>query len=354
MFPLDFPYAILKENAHEGDWVLDPFCGRGTTNYAARTLGLNSIGLDSNIVAVAIAQAKISNTSPQGIINAAEEILGDVSTPSCIPEGEFWEYAYHPEVLSILCRLRDGLLQTCNTDDRIALRAILLGSLHGPRGKKQQSYFSNQMPRTYAAKPNYSVKYWKEKELLPQPVDILKIIEMKAERYFALETQPGNGVIFKHDSRDHSAFGNFPAQVRWIITSPPYYGMRTYLTDQWLRMWFLGGPSEINYTREGQLSHFTPSEFASDLRKVWRNASSVATPDAKLIFRFGAINDRKADPLVLAKLSIENSGWRITSIEPAGSASLGKRQAKTFLSKESKPIEEFDVWTERSPDANCE
>ena len=26
-----------------------------------------------------------------------------------------------------------------------------------------------------------------------------------------------------------------------VITSPPYLGMRTYLPDQWLRYWALGG-----------------------------------------------------------------------------------------------------------------
>ncbi|CAL1241131.1 DNA methyltransferase [Candidatus Methylocalor cossyra] len=48
MFPLDFPLNILKRRAHAGDVVHDPFCGRGTTNYAARLLGLSSLGVDSS------------------------------------------------------------------------------------------------------------------------------------------------------------------------------------------------------------------------------------------------------------------------------------------------------------------
>jgi hypothetical protein len=34
MFPLDFPLAWLRR-ARPGEWVLDPFCGRGTTLYCA-------------------------------------------------------------------------------------------------------------------------------------------------------------------------------------------------------------------------------------------------------------------------------------------------------------------------------
>jgi len=40
MFPLDFPLDILRKRALPGDRVLDPFCGRGTTNFAARLVGL--------------------------------------------------------------------------------------------------------------------------------------------------------------------------------------------------------------------------------------------------------------------------------------------------------------------------
>ena len=47
MFPLKFPFKHLSRASKE-DWVLDPFCGRGTTNFAARLLGLNSVGIDSS------------------------------------------------------------------------------------------------------------------------------------------------------------------------------------------------------------------------------------------------------------------------------------------------------------------
>ena len=135
MFPLDFPYLILREHAELSDWVLDPFCGRGTTNYASRILGLSSIGIDSSPVAATISQAKLANTTPEDIVTAANSILNSIKEPSDIPSGEFWDLAFHPEVLHKICRLRQGLMTNCSEDARWALRAIIIGALHGPRKK---------------------------------------------------------------------------------------------------------------------------------------------------------------------------------------------------------------------------
>ena len=43
-----------------GDWILDPFCGSGTTLLEAFHLGLNAIGIDLNPLGVEISNAKIA------------------------------------------------------------------------------------------------------------------------------------------------------------------------------------------------------------------------------------------------------------------------------------------------------
>jgi hypothetical protein len=40
-----------------------------------------------------------------------------------------------------------------------------------------------------------------------------------------------------------------------LITSPPYYGMRTYVADEWLHNWFVGGPTKVPDNPAGQLAH---------------------------------------------------------------------------------------------------
>lgn len=208
MFPIDFPYSILEQHASPGEWVLDPFCGRGTTNYACRLLGLPSIGIDSSPVAVALSQAKIANTRPEDIIQVAQQIFEDNATPQNIPEGDFWNWAFHEETLLNICRFRESLLQDCKTDERMALRALIMGALHGPLTKSKASYLSNQSPRTYAPKPRYATNFWRSRNLTPPKVNIMAVIEERARRYYTKETRTAVGFIYQEDSQKKQYFNS--------------------------------------------------------------------------------------------------------------------------------------------------
>lgn len=347
MFPLSFPLNVLKRRAQEGEFVLDPFCGRGTTNFAARLVGLRSLGIDSSPVATAITASKLVTASVDDILDDARGILAE-RTARRVPEGEFWQQAFHPTVLDALCRFRESFLDNCATSTRIALRGIVLGALHGPKQKTFPSYFSNQCPRTYAPKPAYATRFWRARGLVPDPIDVLAVIKRRAQRYYATSTN-NSGSVRLADSREAEALHpETPGtQFNWVITSPPYYGMRTYIPDQWLRNWFVGGPDVVDYSSCGQVVHSSPEDFVADLRQVWRNAKTVCAEDARMVIRFGGITDRRAHPLDLIKSSLSDSGWRITTAKKAGSATEGKRQADAFLRTRSKPLIECDVWAER-------
>lgn len=348
MFPLDFPLRILQSRACKGEKVLDPFCGRGTTSFAARLVGLSSLGVDSNPVAAAITAAKLVRSTPEEIISEAKSILthGQLSN---LPRGDFWAWAYHPTVLESICRFRNALQQDCSSETRIALRGIILGALHGPKQKTRPNYFSNQCPRTYGPKPAYATRFWKERDLYPESVDVLDIIGHRAKRYYSdLPTMTGH--VRLADSRLSNALEPVESNrnFKWVITSPPYYGMRTYLPDQWLRNWFLGGPPSVDYTSQEQLSHSSPDEFTNDMRSVWKNAAKVCARGAIMVIRFGGIPDRKANPLTLIKDSLSDSNWSIQTVRQAGLASHGRRQADGFLRIKSKPMLEYDIWTRRN------
>ena len=156
-FPLNFLWAVLIRRSQPKEWVLDPFCGRGTTIFAGRLLGLGSIGLDSNPLAAALADAKLRSVSPRQVIATAKYVLHTHPEAHDVPSGAFWRHAYHPATLRDICRIREGLLESCDTDARIVLRAILLGALHGPASQARHELSLKPVPENLCAKTSLRI-----------------------------------------------------------------------------------------------------------------------------------------------------------------------------------------------------
>jgi len=344
MFPLEFPLRLLKKHKAQSPTVYDPFCGRGTTIYAARKLGLRSYGLDTSPIATAIAQAKLASAGMIDVISLAEKLIE--SAPKAVPTNSFFRAAFSRKTLLQICSLREGLLkQKLATDEYAILRAAALGCLHGPLplGNGTPSYFSNQMPRTFSSKPDYSVRYWKERRMSAPDVSVVDVLRKKLERIGDLNTESPSRLqnVKCLDARKAMSFGKISGPIV-TVTSPPYYGMRTYVQDQWLRMWFLGGADEVDYENHNQLSHSGHDSFISDLAKVWNTLGKRAQDEAHLYVRFGSIPSAKSDPRKILKASLEESGhWKLLSVRNANTSNHGKRQA-AYMGSESDPSVEFD------------
>lgn len=59
-FPVELPYRLIQLYTFEGDVVLDPFCGSGTTCIAALKTGRHFIGFDNNMKYVELARRRIT------------------------------------------------------------------------------------------------------------------------------------------------------------------------------------------------------------------------------------------------------------------------------------------------------
>ena len=349
MFPLEFPINTLR-TCNKDTVVLDVFCGRGTTNYAAEVHGLLSYGIDASPVAVKIAKAKLSNTTVEEVMELFDLCLEN-SFPEDIPEGEFWERAYHEETLRQICTIREALMSIEESSASSMLYALMMGCLHGPKtkSKKNASYFSNQMPRTFGAKPDYAVKFWKKKRLKPWKLDIRKIIKKKAELVLKYQniTSTCSRNIFNEDSTQVEYRKLFNEKINLVITSPPYYGMNTYIEDQWIRNWFVGGDSYVNYKKNQTIKSFSVENFTNSLTKTWDRVAAIAADDFKMIIRFGSLGSRKCDHVEVLQNSLSDSSedWKIYYRKSVGTSKNGRRQANLMGKvSESSPIEETDFF----------
>ena len=135
-----------------------------------------------------------------------------------------------------------------------------------------------------------------------------------------------------------------------IVTSPPYYGMRTYVSDQWLRAWFVGGPARVPYATAtaGQIT-LQPSQkaFTSALAMTWRAVARRSHTGAKLAIRFGTIPSAKTDPekMILASLRESAAGWAVRDVCPVQPPAKKNRQASQF-GRAGTAVSEVDITAE--------
>lgn len=213
MFPIEYPLRIIKKHGEINGSVMDPFCGRGTTVYAARVLGRESVGLDTSPIAAAIARAKLASAALDDVIELGRKLIE--KRPRHMPSTPFFNRAFSPKTLRELCSLREGLLAERRPSNRSALlRAAALGCLHGPLliAAETPSYFSNQMPRTFSSKPDYSLRFWKERDLYPPDASVLDVIKKKLSRITDLSNKSTSSLwnIRCTDARKERSYRGLP------------------------------------------------------------------------------------------------------------------------------------------------
>lgn len=103
--------------------VLNPFCGRGTTIYAAQLAGVPAVGVDVNPLAVAIARAKLARASLASVLGLAQTLLSEAAGE--VPQGEFWRWCFYSDTLREIVTLRHKLLCIKDTPASELLRAVI-------------------------------------------------------------------------------------------------------------------------------------------------------------------------------------------------------------------------------------
>jgi hypothetical protein len=152
--------------------------------------------------------------------------------------------------------------------------------------------------------------------------------------------------VIEGNAELRETFSLLPSGFDTAITSPPYFGMSLYIQDQWLRNWFLGGHSVVDYGRTDQVAHSNPEEFTASLARVWDNIGRVKRRGRpqNLFIRFGAIPSKMVDPreILTQSLLLSRYPWRIIEMKSAKTAVSGQRQA-TQMSIDSDSVREYDT-----------
>ncbi len=285
MFPEDFVAGHL-DRSEPGDWVFDPFSGRGTTVFESLRHYRKAAGCDVNPVAVCLSNAKANAPAEEDVVQRIAELSALDPQRGPEHEDEFFTACFHERTLSQLLVLRERLRwRTDSVDCFIA--AMALGCLHG-ESHRSKRYFSNRMPRTISTKPAYSVRWWAERGLCPPPRDIFSILANETSFRFASPAPVFKGVVKYCDARDASAeFPNLEGKIGLIVTSPPYLDVTDFEEDQWLRLWLLGGSMRPQRRGDTDHRHRDEGKYWRFLTESWAGCSKLLSESATFVVRIG-------------------------------------------------------------------
>jgi hypothetical protein len=273
---------------------MDPFSGRGTTLLEALLNDRDAIACDVNPVAYCVSAAKAATPPLSRVIRELNRLEIDFIHCSRRIDEEmrtlpkFFAHAFHPDSLRTLLFLR-SVLQWKRLPNHRFIAALVLGHLHG-ESNRSRNYLSNQMPHTISTKPRYSIHYWRKNNLKAPYRNVFELLVDRARYRLADGSPSRRGHMTMCDARRASdEFATSHGKVAAVITSPPYLDVTNFEEDQWLRLWFLGGPPEPSY---GLVSHDdrhrSRTRYWEFLSEIWKGISPLLTRSAVLVCRIGA------------------------------------------------------------------
>lgn len=290
MFPTHFSDAVVKEYTSPGELVFDPFAGRGTAVFSSASLDRIGIGIEINPVGWVYAKVKLAPAPFSSVKNRLEKIinLADGFSEEALNLPFFFQKCFSKYVLNFLVASRAELDWRKDSCDR-TLMAFLLIYLHGKRGQA----FSNQMRQTKAMSPQYSIKWWEERQLDPPEIHILDFMTKRLEwRYSKGTLEESGSEVFWDDAVERVVslpewflkYGLPKATL--LLTSPPYYGVTNYHYDQWLRLWLLGYEATASVKRGPYQGRFDDAdEYKNMLENVFRNSTAILSKDSVIYVR---------------------------------------------------------------------
>lgn len=301
MFPLEFAFDVVRNYSKPGQLVLDPFTGRASSVFAAATQKREGFGIEINPVGWVYAQAKL-NPAPQHEVEKRLVTLinrSQLSNGNKIPLSEqlnelpeFFKMCYSQKVLSFLLTAREDLKWRTKPVD-CTLMAFLLIALHGKLGEG----LSNQMQKTKAMGPNYSVRWWRDRNLSPPEIKIEEFLLKRIRWRYAKgcptitprsKVELGDSTKILPNLVEKVYSGN-QKRCSLLFTSPPYQGVTNYHEDQWLRLWLLDNPPKSRYVEEKHKGKFIAKEnYRKLLQSVFKSVSQLMSEEGTVYVRTSA------------------------------------------------------------------
>jgi hypothetical protein len=221
-------YELLKiaMDNNRSDYVLDPFCGSGTTLVEAATSGINSIGLDLDSLATFVSKAKTTPLSDEQLTQLTHywkrtHWSSFEETP--LPAVENLSHWFAPECSRQLAKIKSQALALTDEVQRnfsLAVFSSIIRRVSNADDQTQKTYVSGTLKK----KPPLPAELF--------PVFLSRAISGIAEYSRYCQRIP---LVQQSDARNL----DLPFSIAAIATSPPYIDSIDYVYNQMLEYYWM-------------------------------------------------------------------------------------------------------------------
>lgn len=222
-------YLINEFNLSEGCWVLDPFCGSGTTLLTCKELGINAQGFDILPFSVLLTNVKISDYDVGDLerqLSSFTEITreGKGFKKVSLPDIPLVKKAFQPDVEQRLLELKSAIDRIAVSKVRSFFNLGFLSILESVSNTSKAGGFLRLIQRDVDSDAIESMFLNKVKSMIR---DLIERDNSKKDGNVSIEAEIG-------DARRLPTKRKFDA----VITSPPYPNRHDYTRIYSLEMAF--------------------------------------------------------------------------------------------------------------------
>jgi len=287
-FKPQLPHFFIEKFTKEGDFVYDPFNGRGTTVIEAALMQRNVIANDVNPLSLILTQPRISIPSIHDIKKRLSEIEFDYSAKADIDLSMFYEKETLAEIASLKSYLKERVAKNKEDDIDKWIRMVATNRLTG----HSKGFFS-----VYTLPPNQAVTAERQKKInatrkqKPEYRDVKELILRKSKALLRDVEQNGS-VKALYLNRDAAQTNKIKANsVSLVITSPPFLDVVQYAADNWLRCWF--NNIDVREVEKKITMSKTLEDWSSKMQQVFNELYRITKIEGVVAFEVGEVRKGK-------------------------------------------------------------
>lgn len=218
---------ITNFNLPEGSWVLDPFCGSGTTLLTCKELGINSRGFDVLPFSVFLSNVKITDYHEAELVRQLKRLKEDDNNyyiTNTLPDIPLVNKAFRSDIKNELFTLKYKIEKIRDLKIRSFFNLAFLSILESVSNTSKSGGFLRIIEREVSTHAVQSLFFSKATSMIND------VAENNKRRKYANVSS----IAKKEDARKLPIYRKYDA----VITSPPYPNRHDYTRIYSLEMIF--------------------------------------------------------------------------------------------------------------------